>query len=330
MKKTKKEQESFWLDKTVLVTGITGFVGSALASRLIEEGANVVGLVRDDVPNSNFHLKKLTRKITVVRGYLEDYELLERAINEYGVEYVYHLGAQAIVGVANRSPLSTFHSNIQGTWNLMEACRGKKSVRGIIVASSDKAYGTHKKLPYKESFPLLPEYPYDVSKACADLITQCYFKTYQLPVVITRFANIYGPGDFNFSRIVPDTIRSVIAGKNPIIRSDGSPERDYLYIEDVVDLYLLLGREIEKTRGEIFNAGHKKPVSVLNLVKTILNLAGRKGLKPVITGKGNPHGEIDRQWLDGAKVEKVLGWKPKFDLENGLKKTLDWYLNQSL
>ncbi len=329
MKKS-KNSDSFWQDKKVLVTGISGFVGSALASRLVDEGADVVGLVRDDVPNSNFHLKRLAKKITGVRGSLEDFELVERAINEYGIEYVYHLAAQAIVGVANRSPLSTFHSNIQGTWNLMEACRGKKNIQGIIVASSDKAYGTHKKLPYRENFPLLPQYPYDVSKACADLITQCYYKTYQLPVVITRFANIYGPGDFNFSRIVPDTIRSVMKGKNPIIRSDGSPERDYLFIDDVVDLYLLLGREIKKTQGEVFNAGHKKPVSVLNLVKMILKHAGRKGLRPVITGKGNPHGEIDRQWLDGRKAEKMLGWKPKYDLESGIKKTIDWYQNQSL
>lgn len=315
---------NFWNRRNVFVTGITGFVGSALAQRLVTLQARVIGLVRDEIIESEFTRLGLCKKITVVRGDLEDYAKLERILNEYEVDTVYHLGAQTIVGTANRSPLSTFNSNIRGTWNLMEACRGK-NLKSIITASSDKAYGSHKKLPYREDYALKPDNPYDVSKACTDLIAQSYHKTYGLPVVITRFANIYGPGDYNFSRIVPDTIRSVLSGKAPIVRSDGTPERDYLFVEDVVDLYLLLAENIEKTKGEIFNAGHNKPVSVINVVRKIIELSGRKNLKPVIQGKGSLHGEIDKQWLDGAKVKKVLGWVPKVNLEEGLKKTIDWH-----
>ena len=318
--------KTFWKNKTVLVTGITGFVGCSIALRLVEEGARVVGLVRDEVKESNFYRSGLHRKCTFVRGSLEDFALLERIVNEYEVEVVYHTGAQAIVGTANRSPLPTFHANIQGTWNLMEACRGKAFVKAVIVASSDKAYGSHDKLPYREDFALQPQYPYDVSKACADLIARSYCKTYGLPVVITRFANIYGPGDFNFSRIIPDTIRSIVNGKNPVLRSDGTPERDYLFIDDVVDLYLLLAEKIEKTRGEVFNAGHNKPVSVLKVVETILRLAERPDLKPhKLIKKGSVKGEIDRQWLDGRKAKKVLGWEPKVKLDEGLARTLSWY-----
>ncbi len=316
-----------WDSIPVLITGVTGFVGSSLAARLVDLGARVVGLVRDEVPESNFQRTGLEKRVTVIRGGLEDYPLLERTVNEYGIEIVYHLGAQTIVGTANRSPLSTFKANIEGTWNLLEACRGKERIRAVIVASSDKAYGTHKELPYREDFPLTPEYPYDVSKACADLIARSYFKTYGLPVVITRFANIYGPGDLNFSRIIPDTIRSVLQGKNPIIRSDGTPERDYLYIDDVVDLYLLLAERIGETKGEVFNAGHNKPVRVLDVVEAILRIAGRTDLRPDIRGTGNPHGEIDRQWLDGSKAKRLLGWAPRVGLEEGLRKTMEWYQN---
>ena len=321
----KMDREEYWKDRVVLITGVTGFVGSSLAARLVNLGAHIVGLVRDEVVESNFHFLGLEKVVTVVRGSLEDYPLLERTINEYAVEVVYHLGAQAIVSTANRSPLSTFKANIEGTWNLMEACRGKNHIQAVVIASSDKAYGTHKELPYREDFPLNPEYPYDVSKACADLIARSYFRTYGLPVVVTRFANIYGPGDLNFSRIIPDTIRSILQGKNPIIRSDGTPERDYLYIDDVTDLYLLLAERIDETRGEVFNAGHNKPISVLTLVETILRLSGRSDLRPEIKGKGSLHGEIDRQWLDGEKVKRLVGWKPQVGLEEGLRKTITWY-----
>jgi len=315
----------YWKDLPVMVTGITGFVGSSLAARLIGLKARVVGLVRDDVAGSNFHQLGLEQAVTVVHGSLEDYPLIERTINEYVVEVVYHLGAQTIVGTANRSPLSTFKSNIEGTWNLLEACRAHPHIRAVVVASSDKAYGTHKDLPYREDFLLNPEYPYDVSKACADLLARSYFRTYGLPVVITRFANIYGPGDLNFSRIIPDTIQSVLQGRPPVIRSDGTPERDYLYIDDAMDLYILLAERIAETKGEVFNAGHNKPIRVLDLVETILRLSGQTQLRPNIRGKGNPHGEIDRQWLDGGKVKRLLGWEPHMALEEGLQKTIMWY-----
>lgn len=325
MIKENKMTKNFWKNKVVLVTGITGFVGSSLAARLIKAGANVIGIVRDEVPESNFYRLELNRKVTVIRGDLTDYPLVERTMNEYTVEVVYHLAAQTIVGTANRSPVSTFHANIHGTWNVLEACRGKSHVQAVVLASSDKAYGSHKKLPYREDFPLQPQYPYDTSKACADLIAGCYHKTYGLPVVTTRFANIYGPGDINYSRIIPDTIRNILQGKAPVIRSDGSPQRDYLYVDDVVDLYLLLAEHIDQTKGEVFNAGHNKPVSVLKVVETLIRLSDKKNLKPQILGKGSLSGEIDRQWLDGSKVEKRLRWKPKVELSEGLKKTLAWH-----
>ncbi len=320
-----KVNTSFWKNRPVLVTGVSGFVGSWLASRLVQEGARVVGLVMENMPGSNFSQLGLEKQITVVRGRLEELLLLEQTVQKYKVEVVYHLGAQTIVGIANHSPLPTFKANIEGTWNLLEACRGKSYIRAVVVASTDKAYGTHKTLPYREDFSLNPEYPYDVSKACADMIAKSYWLTYSLPVVITRFANIYGPGDLHFSRIVPDTIRSILQGKAPVIRSDGTPERDYLYIDDAVDLYLVLAERIDVTKGEVFNAGHNRPVSVLKLVETILQLLGRPDLKPDILGKGKLHGEIDRQWLDGSKVKKLVGWSPGVGLEAGLKKTLTWY-----
>lgn len=318
-------KKEFWKNKVVLVTGITGLVGSSLGARLVKLGAKVIGIVRDEVPESNFYRLGLDQKTTVVRGDLQDFSVAERTINEYSVEIVYHLAAQTIVGTANRSPLSTFRTNIQGTWNILEACRGKSHLQAFIMASSDKAYGTHKKLPYREDFPLQPQYPYDVSKACADHIARCYHITYGLPVVVTRFANMYGPGDVNFSRIIPDTLRNVLQNKNPILRSDGTPQRDYLYVEDAVDVYLLLAENIGLTKGDVFNAGHNRPVSVLKVVQTIIRLSGKKNLRPQILGKGSLNGEIDRQWLDSSKIKKLLNWEPKVKLEEGLRKTLEWY-----
>lgn len=318
-------KSGFWKGKRVLVTGISGFVGSALAAHLVEKGAKVTGIVRDDAKKIYFDHSDLSKKVTAVRGDLVDPKLVLRVLKKQRIQVVYHLAAQAIVGLANKEPFSTFETNVRGTWNLLEACRLYGKLEALIVASSDKSYGTHKVLPYKETFALRPEFPYDTSKACADLIAGSYYRTFGLPVVITRFANIYGPGDMNFSRIVPDTLRSVLQGKAPVIRSDGTPERDYLYVEDVADLYLKLAENIKKTKGEIFNAGHNKPVSVIDLVKAILKAAGRTDLKPQILGKGSLHGEIDRQWLDGAKAFKVLRWKPKTDLQTGLRKTIAWY-----
>lgn len=318
-------KKTFWKGRRVFITGISGFVGSNLAEALLSEGAFIVGLVRDDSKKEYFDHLKIRKKITVVRGDLRSLPFLQKTLRKHKIEIVYHLAAQAIVSMANKDPLPTFEANIQGTWNLLEACRGLKSLKAIIAASSDKAYGSSKVLPYTEKHPLEPEYPYDVSKACSDLIARSYARTFDLPVVTTRFANIYGPGDINFSRIVPDTLQSVLKGKNPIIRSDGTPERDYLYVGDVADLYMLLAVKINKTKGQIFNAGHNKPVSVLKMVQTVLKVSGRKNLKPEIIGKGSLHGEIDRQWMDGGKVRRMLGWKPKTNLEQGLRKTLAWY-----
>lgn len=306
----------FWKNRTVFITGVTGFVGSWLADRLLRRGARVIGLVRKNPPGSNFSRLGLQKRITVVRGRLENGPLLERALRLHAVEIVYHLGAQAIVGKANLSPRSTFAINIEGTWNLLEACRRNKLTRAVIVASSDRAYGTYKKLPL---------YPHDVSKACAELIARSYYFTFGLPVVITQFSNLYGPGDLHFSRIVPDTIRRVLRGKPPVLRSDGTPKRCYLYIDDAVDLYLLLAERIEKTRGDVFNAGHNKPVSVQALVEMILQLAGRRDLQPKILGTGTPRGEIDRQRLDGSKVKRILSWEPRTPLKEGLRRTLRWY-----
>jgi len=320
-----RTNKSYWRGKLVFVTGVTGFVGSSLTAKLLELGAKVVGLIPDEPRFSNFYLIRLDKKITIVRGHLESHRTLQRVIQKYKFDVVYHLGAQAIVGKANSDPVPTFQTNIRGTWNLLEACRPHNNIKAIVIASSDKAYGTHKILPYKEHYPLQPEHPYDTSKACADLIAQTYYKFYGLPVVITRFANIYGPGDLNFSRIIPDTIRSVLNGKYPVIRSDGTPERDFLYINDVVDLYLLLAEKIKLTKGEILNAGHNKPIRILDLVKTIIRLAGKKNLRPRIQGKGKLRGEIDRQWLNAKKVKRLLGWSPNVMLKQGLQKTIEWH-----
>lgn len=318
-------REASWKNRLVLVTGITGFVGSALGARLVALGARVVGLVWDEEPTSILEGTGLESRVTVVRGSLEDAALLKGTVAEHAPEVVYHLGGQAIVGAANQEPLRTFRTNIEGTWNLLEACRDTRHVRLVVVSSSDKAYGSHTDLPYREDLPLQPQHPYDVSKACADLLARCYAATWGLPVVVTRFANIYGPGDLNFSRLVPGTVRAALEGRRPVIRSDGSPERDYVYIEDAVDLYLRLAEAIEDTRGEVFNAGHGVPVRVLDLVRLILELAGRPDLAPEILGAGTPTGEIDRQWLDAAKAKRVLGWQPRVGLAEGLRRTIAWY-----
>ncbi len=317
----------FWRDRPVLVTGANGFVGAWLTHRLVEQGARVVALIRDRVPGSNFHRLGLDGRIDQVDGGLEDFELVSRTVAEYEIEACFHLAAQAIVGVANRSPLSTFESNIRGTWHLLEALRLAGTVGRVVVASSDKAYGVHEELPYRETAPLLPRYPYDTSKACADLLAGCYFHTFGLPVAVTRFANLYGGGDLNFSRIVPDTIRSVLRGQNPVIRSDGTPERDFLHVDDAVDLYLTIARRLpaEDVAGVVFNGGHNEPVKILDLVERIIRIAGAKGLVPDIRGKDAGHGEIDRQWLDATRAREVLGWRPKVTLDEGLERTVAWY-----
>lgn len=317
-------KDSFWNGKKVFVTGCTGLLGSWLVKHLLEKKAQVVGLVRDELPYSNLKYMGLFEKITVVRGGLEDYFLLRRIINEYEIEVVYHLGAQTIVGVANNDPLSTFEANIKGTWNILEACRQLKKVKQIIVASSDKAYGEKENLPYKEEDALKGSHPYDVSKSCADLIAQSYFETYGLPVCISRCANIYGGRDLNFSRIIPGTIRSVIFNETPIIRSDGKYIRDYFYVEDAAMVLLKLVEKMKENRicGEAFNFSSEMHSSVLEIVNEILDLMSSK-LKPKILNEAS--NEIRQQYLSVGKARRLLGWQPKYDLRQGLKITIAWY-----
>lgn len=314
----------FWKDKKIFITGLTGLVGSSLSNRLKEEGAFIVGLVRDRVCNSNLDYSG----INFVHGELTDYYLIERAINEYEIDTIFHLGAQTIVGVANRSPLSTFESNIRGTYNLLEATRGLSSiVKRIIVSSSDKAYGEHKELPYKEDYPLAGRHPYDCSKSCVDLIAQCYIHTYHLPIAIARCGNIYGKGDLNFNRLIPGTILSFIKNERPVIRSDGSLKRDYIYVEDVVGGFLKLGENLENPNvcGEAFNFSNETPYTVLEVVEKIAKIMKKEDLPPVIFGE--TRGEIRNQYLSCKKAKEILGFSPKYTLDDGLCETIKWYEN---
>ncbi|HYZ28222.1 MAG TPA: NAD-dependent epimerase/dehydratase family protein [Thermoleophilaceae bacterium] len=321
---------SRWKDVPVLVTGAQGFVGSWLAERLLDERARVVTLLRDVEPDSRFNTDGIAARCTQVRSDLTDYDAMTRALNEHGIRAVFHLAAQTIVGTANRSPLSTYETNIRGTYTLLEACRGIGVVRNpierIVVASSDKAYGRHEQLPYREDFALRPLYPYDVSKAATDMIARSYAATYDMPVAVTRLANVYGGGDPNRSRIVPDTILALKEGRPPVIRSDGSPERDYLYVGDAVDAYLAIAESLDDRAnwGRAWNAGTGTPVSVRDLVDQLIRLAGAE-LEPDVQGEGTPHGEIDRQFLDSSAIRAELGWQPRWDLERGLAATWEWY-----
>lgn len=314
----------------VLVTGATGFIGSRLAERLLDLGAEVIVPRRDVPARSYFRIAGLEARCTLVQADLLDFDALVRVVNEYGVRAVFHLAAQTIVGTANRSPLSTFESNIRGTYNLLEACRTAgvvgDPVERIVVASSDKAYGSHETLPYREDFALQPEYPYDVSKAATDMIARSYAKTYGLPVAVTRFANIYGGGDFNFSRIVPDTARALVRGERPVIRSDGTPQRDYMHVEDAASAYLRVGESLddEANWGRAWNAGAGEPVAVIDIVRKLIEVSGRD-VEPDIRGQGTPHGEIDRQWLDSTAIREELGWRPEWDLDRGLAEAYAWY-----
>lgn len=316
---------NFWQGRRVLVTGATGLLGSWLTEDLAAAGAEVVAIVRDGVPRSRFHLAGLDRKVTTVRGQLEEYSLVERSLNEYEVQLVFHLAAQTIVGTANRSPLSTFAANIQGTWNVLEAARTSPLKPGLVVASSDKAYGTQAQLPYTEEAPLAGRHPYDASKSCADLLAQAYAHTYQLPLTIARCGNLYGGGDLNFNRLVPGTIRSLLAGERPVIRSDGSPQRDYFYVRDAVRAYCLLAEALDRpeVRGQAFNFGVNQPLTPLQMAAAISRVLGRSGLEPVI--ENTWQGEIRDQYLDASKAKRVLGWKPAFSLEQGLQETVAWY-----
>jgi len=316
--------DKFWKNRNVFVTGCTGLLGSWLTKALVEKGASVTGLIRDLVPKSNLNWSGFNNEINIVRGETEDYFLLERTINEYEVDTVFHLAAQTIVTIANRNPISTFESNIKGTWNILEVCRRAPLVKRIIVASSDKAYGDQEKLPYDENTSLEGRHPYDVSKSCADLLCRAYFETYKLPVCVTRCGNFYGGGDLNFNRIVPGTIRSVLNKEAPVIRSDGTLVRDYFYIEDAVEAYLLLAEKMGElgVQGEAFNFSNEIQVTVLELVEKILKIM-KSSLKPKVLGEAT--NEIKHQYLSAKKARKILNWRPRYTLEEGLQRTIKWY-----
>ncbi|HZS08261.1 MAG TPA: GDP-mannose 4,6-dehydratase [Blastocatellia bacterium] len=317
---------SFWNNRNAFVTGATGFVGAHVARMLVEREARVVCLQRDSVRASSLDLFDLRRRVTVINGAVEDFALMERVLNEYEIESVFHLAAQAIVGAANRSPLSTFETNIRGTYSLLEACRQTKAVARVVVASSDKAYGTHEHLPYTEEYQLNGLFPYDASKVCTDVLARSYAHAYKLPVAVTRFANIYGPGDLNLSRIIPGTVVSVLRDEAPIIRSDGTPVREFVYVDDVARGYLLLAERIEEARGEAFNFGTNQPVQMLELVRRIIEIAGRAGrLEPKVMLQTRIAGEIDAQYLSAEKAEARLGWRAEVGLDEGLKWTIEWY-----
>ncbi len=316
---------NFWLDRSVFVTGATGLVGGWLVRRLIEAGADVVCLVRDWIPQSEFVCARLIDKVRVVRGDVCDQTELERVLGEHEVDTVIHLAAQTIVGIANRNPVSTFESNIKGTWALLEACRRSPLVKQIVLASSDKAYGDHEKLPYGEDAPLQGKHPYDVSKSCSDLIGQTYAASYDLPVVITRCGNFYGGGDLNWNRIVPGTIRSVLREQRPVIRSDGQYIRDYFYVEDGAAVYMLLAEQLAanpKLRGQAFNFSNEIQVTVLELTAMILRAMNSELVPDVRSEATN---EIRHQYLSAEKARRMLGWQPLFTLEEGIKHTVNWY-----
>jgi CDP-glucose 4,6-dehydratase len=315
----------FWRDRPTLVTGGTGLVGGWLVPRLRDAGAQVVCLVRDWVPKSALVRSGIIERVTTVRGDVRDQQLLERVLGEYEIDSVIHLAAQAIVSVANRNPVSTFATNIEGTWALLEACRRSPSVRQIVLASSDKAYGDHDRLPYSEETPLRGQYPYDVSKSCADLIGQAYAATYKLPVAITRCGNFYGGGDLNWNRIVPGTIRSVLRGQRPVIRSDGQYVRDYFYVEDGAAAYTLLAERLAEDRtlaGQAFNFSYGNQVTVLDFVRRMLDLTGSR-LEPEVRNEAS--NEIRHQYLSADKARALLGWQPLFTLDEGLTRTIAWY-----
>jgi CDP-glucose 4,6-dehydratase len=317
--------DNFWQDKRVFVTGCNGLLGSWLTDALVLRGSNVVGLIRDRVSQSELIRSGTVNHIAVVHGDVRDYALMERALAEYEIDTVFHLAAQTIVPIANRVPLSTFETNIKGTWVVLEAARRNPTVKRIVVASSDKAYGSQAELPYREDAPLQGQHPYDVSKSCADLISRAYGRTYGLPVAVTRCANLYGGGDLNWNRIVPGTIRSVLRGERPIVRSDGTLKRDYIFIKDVVRGYLMVAQSLSRpdVQGEAFNFGVDNPTTALEMINTIIQLSDHPHLEAIILNEAE--NEIQEQYLSSEKSGRVLGWEPQHTLKSGLRETMAWY-----
>jgi CDP-glucose 4,6-dehydratase len=312
---------------SALVTGGRGFVGAWICRRLLDRGDRVTSLDRGarEGRQSALELLGIGGEVAEVEGDLLDADMVRRALAEHEVDAVFHLAAQTLVGPAAQSPAATFETNVLGTWIVLEACR-ESGVERVVVASSDKAYGAHDELPYREDFALLPTAPYEASKAAADLLARSYWPSYELPVAVTRFANIYGGGDTNFSRLIPEAVSAAVDGRSPVLRSDGSPQRDFLYVEDAAAAYLGIADGLDRgeVRGEAFNAGGGRPYPVGDVVGMIARLADRD-LEPRILGTGNPAGEIDRQYVDPTKIREVLGWEPSVDLEEGLRRTIDWY-----
>lgn len=317
---------NFWKNKRVLITGYEGFLGSWLTKMLLKYGANIVGLDILTYRKYTILTKDELARIKVIKGSVESLPLVSDIIINNKTEFIFHLAAKSLVGYCYKNPLRAFSVNIKGTWNILEACRNSKFIKGIIIASSDKAYGNHKNLPYKENLALLGCYPYDVSKSCADLLANAYFHTYKLPVCVTRCGNIYGPGDFNFSRIVPDAIRSMLENKRFIIRSNGKFVRDYIYVDDIVNAYLLLGEKMQKLKlyGEAFNFSNKSPISVLDLVEMIYRITGQAPNYKILNRADY---EIVNQYLSAKKAKKLLNFEPKYSPEEGLKRAIHWYDN---
>ncbi len=318
-------QQNFWFDKKVFVTGATGFVGANLVSSLIGRCPNIICLIRDEIPQSFFYCEELDCKVISVRGDLQDYFLLERILCEYEIDIVLHLGAQTIVTIAAQGPIGTFKSNIEGTWNLLEACRRYQKAKAIVIASTDKAYGASDELPYKENFPLRPTAIYDVSKSCADLIAQAYAKTYSLPICVTRCANLFGPGDLNFSRLIPGTIKAAFFKEELEIRSDGNYLREYFYVKDAVSAYLELAEKMVRKglNGEVFNFGGEDRYPVHKVVDLISGLMKVPNLKKRILNQAE--GEIREQYLDTMKAKRELEWQPKWQMKEALTETISWY-----
>lgn len=320
-------EPSFWRHRSVLVTGGTGLLGGWLIEALLARGASVVCLVRDGVPQSRFHTDGIDRRVITCQGDVTDQATLERVIGEHEVRSVFHLAAQTIVGIANRNPVSTFQSNILGTWAVLEACRRSPLVSEVVVASSDKAYGEQVDLPYREDAPLQGRSPYDVSKSCADLLAQSYAATWATPVVVTRCGNFFGGGDLNWNRLIPGTIRSLLAGEPPLVRSDGTFVRDYVYVEDGAEAYIRAAEALAANRdlaGRAYNFSLERPLTVLQMVK-LISEATRVALEPVILNEAT--NEIPAQYLDSTRARQELGWAPKVGLEEGLRRTVDWYRN---